>query len=253
MPRYRRGSRRPRKRSSARPALDSPTGPPAHQVAGRRIDEDHAAPALLDHRQGQRRSACHQHAMPCSRAVSVTLDVKIRSRLSKMPVGPASAGTGTGSIGGEIHGGFQIPNDRWQMTYSWPLATRHHHVHADLGEVVIDPGWGQRFQSVDDGVGTGLAELGGVIRMGDANRPHARLPWPRRFRPGCPRRPGTRGLPGPCRRVECRPAKHEQRHQESQSGGAASEPTEGGDLFAVVRHPRSALERRHHRERAEAS
>src|SRR5271157_1237787 len=60
------------------------------------------------------------------------------------------------------------------MTSSSPLATRHSPCYTRIsGEVVIDPGWGQGLQSMDDGIGTGLAKLAGVIRMGDANRPHA--------------------------------------------------------------------------------
>src|SRR5208337_343473 len=67
-----------------------------------------------------------------------------------------------------------MANDRWQMTSSSPLATHHSPRCTRIsGEVVIDPGWGQGFQSVDDGIGTGLAKLRGVIRMGDANRLHA--------------------------------------------------------------------------------
>src|SRR5271157_6120050 len=45
---------------------------------------------------------------PSLRAVPVTLDVKIRSRLSKMPVGPASAGTGTASMGEGFMGEFKF-------------------------------------------------------------------------------------------------------------------------------------------------
>lgn len=66
-----------------------------HEFTGRKIHEDDTGMPLLDHGQGQRGIPGHEHSMPQRGAVPVTLDVKIRSRLSKIPVGSATPGTGT--------------------------------------------------------------------------------------------------------------------------------------------------------------
>src|SRR5262249_17511538 len=96
---------------------------------------------------------------PSSRAVPVTLDVNMRSRESRMPVGPACSGMGTCRGSGGV-------DSMEAALLSSPGARTP-------GELPLDPGRRQVFQAMDHGVGARLAELGCGIGMGDADGVHA--------------------------------------------------------------------------------